>query len=85
MALSLAERKPGGRKSRLEERATRRTKKAVARRSRRIVDEATREHGHRCVDRRESVSHTCIQRRFASKNRTGKVSVRSVCADAGRP
>ena len=61
MALSLAERKPGGRKSRLEEGATRRAKKAVAKRSRRIVGEATREHGHRCVDRRESVSGTCIQ------------------------
>ena len=45
MASSLAERKPGGKKSRLEEGETRRVKTKIARKSRRIVGEAVKEHG----------------------------------------
>lgn len=80
MASSLAERKPGGKNSRLEEGETRRVETEIARKSRRIVEEAVNERGSvRREAARISAAQTCFptrsrRERFASQNGIGKLS-----------
>ena len=80
MASSLAERKPGGKKSRLEEGETRRVKKEIARKNRRMVGEAVNEHGsvRHGTARVSAAQSPDVFRRMstscASKNRIDKLS-----------